>query len=503
MTSYSGVTLPLAPPDPRRHVAYIQGMLLGVEDFRAEFDYHAGRGRWLARDAAGYGTFAGLAVGIRRTAEGPEVTVAPGAAVTPSGQLVCVGTTQCAALNEWVAAHRAVIEGMLGSPPGDLQVHVVLAYSDCLVDERPVPGDPCRSDDDLMAPTRVLDDFVLELRLTPPPQEEDDALAAFVARLRRCPILETGAPELDEFLERLATGEETGSPPQPPAIPRVRAGEYFRAAFRLWSTVLRPESRRHVPGCGCGCGEGSGGPPDPETDALLLATLTLPLVVAPDGRLLVDDVPADQQDTEPPPVEIDERRRPVLPSLRLLAEWLLTQPVGDDGAAASGPAGPPGSPGPPGPPGAAGPAGADGAQGAPGTQGPQGPQGPEGPPGPGIGLKGRLLAAGRFDPRDGLDRPVWERGNVEVTRIEDGLHYVRWRSLFTERGLQGDWVLTGTVVSALREQGATLEVVAEDDDLKRVIAARGLEPGTGVAVITRIAGEPVDREFMFLVHGFD
>src|SRR5262245_41979893 len=100
------VTPPVATPDPRKHVNYTLGMVLGVDDFTQEFAYLPGRDRWLARDRIGYGTVCGLAVTIATDRTPFEVVVRPGAAVTPPGQLVRVPLAQCARLNDWLQANQ-------------------------------------------------------------------------------------------------------------------------------------------------------------------------------------------------------------------------------------------------------------------------------------------------------------------------------------------------------------------------------------------------------------
>src|SRR5215207_1729202 len=92
--------------DSTKHVNYTSGMILGVDDFTQEFAYLAGRDRWLARDALGYGTVSGLQVAVDK--EGgtrPRVMILPCVALSPRGQLICVSTAQCAYLNEWLAAN--------------------------------------------------------------------------------------------------------------------------------------------------------------------------------------------------------------------------------------------------------------------------------------------------------------------------------------------------------------------------------------------------------------
>ena len=95
-----------AGPDPAKHVNYSLGMVLGVDDFTQEFAYLSGRDRWILRDLIGYGTARGLKVSTELdVAKGPRVVVEPGVAVSPSGQLICVPTAQCAYLRDWVVDH--------------------------------------------------------------------------------------------------------------------------------------------------------------------------------------------------------------------------------------------------------------------------------------------------------------------------------------------------------------------------------------------------------------
>jgi hypothetical protein len=310
-------------PDPTKHVNYVLGMVLGVDDFTQEFAYLAGQDQWLARVLLGYGTVCGLRVSVEPDAKGPRVEVASGTALTPRGQLVHVPAAQCASLNDWlaVARNREELVARLDSPPGDeISLFVVLCYRECPTDMIPIPGEPCRSEDDSMAPSRVQDDFRLELRFTPPEQREEDALRDFVEWLRQIEIVDgVGSfATLDEFLDAVRTaahlpGSPPNSPPDfmfgsPPAglrIPAAAACAYLRAAFRIWVTELRP--------LWLGAGQTCRTPPDEA--CVLLAELNVPLVqVALSGEWRVDD---SRQ------VDINEERRPYLLPLRLLQEWVL------------------------------------------------------------------------------------------------------------------------------------------------------------------------------------
>src|SRR5437667_7824069 len=186
-------TMKGTPPDPSQHVNYTLGMVLGVDDFTQEFAYLAGRDQWLTRDLLGYGTVCGLRVTMDSTSQGPRVAVEPGTAVSPQGQLIRVTLAQCAFLNDWLAANKQAVLDRLGSPVGDaVTLYVVLCYRDCPTDQVPIPGEPCRSEDEMMAPSRLKDDFTLELRFTPPDQREEDAVRDFVTWLSQVDI--TSAP---------------------------------------------------------------------------------------------------------------------------------------------------------------------------------------------------------------------------------------------------------------------------------------------------------------------
>jgi len=311
--------------DGCKRVNYTLGMLLGVDDFVQESAYHTARRHALAREVLGYGTVRGLDVVIERDGDnGPRLRVTPGAAWLPSGTPICVETDQCCNLNDWLAARAMQVQQALAhdSPPADILLHVVLSYASCLTDNVIIPGEPCRSDDELMQPSRVADSFRLELRLDAPLQREEDAIRDFVEWLSGVRVA-ADSPPLDEtsFIEQLKAAAHAwlvpGSPPMTPDDFMVgtppdglRADDGLRrAALRLWVTELRPLWTAHIE---CGCGRQSAG----ADDAVLLATLRVPLVSTGAGvGWRVGDAP-DM------PVTIDQRRRPVLLSLRMVQELI-------------------------------------------------------------------------------------------------------------------------------------------------------------------------------------
>lgn len=347
-------------PDPGQHVNYARGMVLGVDDFTQEFAYLSERTRWLARDATGYGTASGLHVFYEADgAQGPRLHVSAGSALVPSGQQVCVGADQCCGINSWLARpeNAALVNRLLNpssppvSPPisptpgesGAISLYLTLCWADCLTRPVPIPGEPCRSEDELMAPSRVADDYKLELREKAPLQTEEDALRDFVRWLRSNVQVADASPPLaaDEAAWHDALVSAAGpwlsafsaSPPLSPPVSFDTLGDYLfdltppgiivatdqlgsflRVALRFWVTELRPlwmAMRCHQA-------------QQADIDCLLLARVSFEVTWiggSPTGAWQVTGSPAV--------VAVDESTRPILADLRLLQEWLL------DGVAAA------------------------------------------------------------------------------------------------------------------------------------------------------------------------
>lgn len=315
-----------AAADPCKRVNYTLGMLLGVDDFVQEAEYHGARRRELARELIGYGTVHGLQVVVEvEDDRGPRVRIMPGMAWLPSGTPVCVDRPQCANLNDWLAAHQGEVG--VASPDAALTLYVVLAHAQCLTDNVPIPGEPCRDDAELMQPSRITDSFRLELRLAPPPQREEEAIRDFVAWLLDVPLAASSPPLTEqEFVEQLrAAAHAWLAPTSPPASPSdymlgsAPAGtseDLLAAALRLWVTELRPLWMARAD---CGC---NAEPIAPKDDAVLLAELAVPLVAGSPGWQVSD---------APDAVRQDERRRPYVLSLRMLQELITLHPVPDPG----------------------------------------------------------------------------------------------------------------------------------------------------------------------------
>jgi len=320
----------VAEPNPTKHVNYNLGMVLGVADFTQEHAYLSGRDQWMVRDLIGYGTVRGLKIDSEvDVTKGPRIAVEPGVAVSPKGQMICVPAAQCAYLKDWIEEHSNELSS---SPLSDVvQLYIVLCYRDCPTDNVPIAGEPCRSEDQLVAASRLTDDFSLELRLKPPVQREENAVRDFIAWLKQIYVSDAVvSTPLEDFLDaiRTAAAQWYPSPPDvpissppddfmsgsPPGFIRINSSdvcEYMRAAFRLWVTELRPKWIARWHGCAATHFDTED---QAEEDCVMLAELTVPIIEASPGSWTVADSPA---------VIVDESRRPFVIHLRMLQEWLM------------------------------------------------------------------------------------------------------------------------------------------------------------------------------------
>jgi len=349
------VALSQSGQNPALHVNYAKGMVLGVDDFTQEFTYLANRDQWALKEALGYGTSSGLAVTVDEDGEnGGRVKVAKGAAVTPSGKLVCVPVDQCALLNKWLEKpdngkevdkliNSSPLLSPLASPPagGMLSLYLVLCYADCKTSPVPIPGDPCRSEDQLMADSRIADDFHLALRTVAPGQREEGAVRDFVDWLKQVAVVDASPPPAaDEkaWVDALGVAAKPwldaakaspppatlpkltdfmfGSPPSTLSIASTDLAAFLRVAFRFWVTDLRPQWMGRM----CGAMAGA------DDDCVLLARLEMPVILA--GSPGVWQVAGGKE-----VVLIDESSRPYLMSMRLLQEWLFYNSITEAPAA--------------------------------------------------------------------------------------------------------------------------------------------------------------------------
>ncbi len=504
----------IGTPDPGQHVNFVKGMVLGVADYVQEHAYLAGRSEWMARDLIGYGTASGLAV---RTEDdgtnGPRIHISAGSAVAPSGKMICVGREQCGSIQGWLgdkANGAKVAARTSGSPPSSsITLYLTLCYRDCAIAPIPVPGEPCRSDEDLMQPSRTADDYCLDFRLDPPEQWEADAIGTFSMWLDEIADDGPASPPLgpDQWTDEIRAALDAitgdfldGSPPvaSPPLVPPLPPGvstddydDFLRLAYRLWITEYRPK----VMAQRCGDADARA------NDCILLAALDVPL--AHTGR----DPETGWSVDAAGDIRIDERRRPLIAPLHLVQTALgimsegggwLTPPPGPagpqgltgatgaageagsagaaGGAGATGATGPQGLTGSQGPAGAVGAAGAAGVAGPAGATGPQGPEGPQGPAGPGgagsvgpagpVGPAGAAGAAGLI----GSAGPAGPVGPIGPTGLR-GLTGATGQNGATGAtgpgGTTGPFTLRTTVVSATAD-------VTDDFDVYLAVGATAI-----------------------------
>lgn len=312
-----------ATPDPTRHVNFALGMILGVEDYRQEFAYHSGRDRWLMRELGGYGTLSGLAVSVEDAGtDGPRLRVTAGTAASPGGQLICVAGDQCALLNAWlnrqeVAVTVAQIDA--GQNPANdavLKLWLTLCYDSCAIAPVPIPGQPCRSEDDLMAPSRVADDYRLSLTFDPPAPGEADylrLLATYAAALPGAGGSAPGPAALKTLLSKVrrqarilflpGTVEAEAADVAAIGVHADVRAQVMAELRRLWISELRPAIA--PPPCA--------GQPAGYDDCVALAMLTVGVVN--DGtRWEVKNAGAGDF-----AVDLDQSSRPILMSLALAA----------------------------------------------------------------------------------------------------------------------------------------------------------------------------------------
>lgn len=511
-----------APLDPSRRVNYTLGMVLGVDDFLQEHAYLASRIRWVARDLLGFGTECGLRVSIEPDPSGPRVVVSPGVAVTPLGQKVVVSPTQCASLNDWITAHPDLTNTLNSSPlQNSLTLYVVLCYRECPTDPLPIPGEPCRSEDEAMAPSRLTDNFRLDLHPDAPDQAEEDMIRDFSAWVDQVeytndPALAATTEEIEQYIRLFAASEgrplpdtpgsplssplssPLGSPIAPLQIYQSDACQYLRTAFRLWATDLRPLWAHAGQGCASNV-SGKG--------ALLLAELHVPILFVPEqDRWRVDDVL---------PVLIDEDRRPYLVPLRMLQERTLCARSSSSSSGEPGQKGPTGNKGAPGDPGPKGPAGDVGPQGDKGTtgdpgqtgptgdQGPPGLQGPVGDPGtqgpPGVaGQDGSpfIAAAGQFDASGKPSpAPLFAFGGLKAKLIPSPslgrFYFLTYPEFRPDQG----HVAKGTVVTPITSRLTYIFEIIEPNSAKAVLTAQGIDPSTGL--LARITSAQASDAFDF------
>lgn len=343
-----------------KRVRYTTGLVLGVDEFEQDQAYLMERDRLHQRALHGYGTVHGLPVELAPddgSGAGPELRVGPGLAIDPHGQHICVPETQCARLDDWLAAQSGD-DLDLGDPPtARVSLYVVLRYRACATDAVPLPGQPCRSLDDTMAASRFADDFALDLTFERPPHVEERVIRLFGDLLNAIQVSDSETPvDRDDMIAVVQALAETesgdtlqdvldtldpgGTPPTPEdlfVLPE-QARDLFRTLARMWVTEVRPQvlrtGREDDPLDIAYRDEGAGrcsSVPDGD-DNVLLAEISVQVEATEDG---IRRVPGDPSD-----IDIIERDRPILIATRLLQEGPAAFPGaggGDGGGPGPGP----------------------------------------------------------------------------------------------------------------------------------------------------------------------
>ncbi|MGG5820900.1 hypothetical protein [Falsiroseomonas sp. HW251] len=151
------------PDQPDCAVNYHFGLLLGVEDFRAEQGFHLGHHRRHQRLLHGWGVVHGMGVGF--DAEKQEIRVEPGFAVDARGRDLSIEVAQCLGLPAWWMQNRDT-DAFADIPDKDsatFDADVLLSAATCL--SRPVPAiaDPCAEGGGEIAFARICETAKLTL----------------------------------------------------------------------------------------------------------------------------------------------------------------------------------------------------------------------------------------------------------------------------------------------------------------------------------------------------
>ena len=157
------------PDNPQCAPNYHFGMLLGVEDFRAEQGFHTGHMRRHQRLLHGSGVVAGYAVEYRAVDQ--ELRVGTGLAIDALGRDLVLEVPQCISLPLWWLAHREDDDFDDIATPDDatLDLDVVVCYSCCLGNAVPAIAEPCAGDASDIAYSRICETVQLKLLRTPKP----------------------------------------------------------------------------------------------------------------------------------------------------------------------------------------------------------------------------------------------------------------------------------------------------------------------------------------------
>jgi hypothetical protein len=191
------------PDRPDCAVNYHFGLLLGVEDFRAEQGFHLGQHRRHQRLLHGWGVVHGM--GVRFLPEKQEIRVAPGFAVDAKGRDLAIETAQCLGLPAWWEQNKGTdaFADLPDANDATFDADVLLCYRTCL--SRPVPAiaDPCAEGGGEIAYARICETVGLTLVRRPAGSGEGTATPRAYRLLRRLAGLAAAEPNdaNDEWLD--------------------------------------------------------------------------------------------------------------------------------------------------------------------------------------------------------------------------------------------------------------------------------------------------------------
>ena len=320
------------PLSPDLRVNYEFGLVLGVDEFRQEQRYFLEKDWLHDRALHGYGTVYGLDVTVDRPPDNANevmVTVHAGMGVDQWGRPVVIRNDQCARLGAWLAAKEAAEPGATAShrdENGNVVVHVVASYDQCLEALVPIPGQPCSSSEETRAASRIRDSAKIDLVWDPPVMPAWGAVrvvADLLARIEADPDAAVGDGDEAAVIEAIRAMDPSGAGPlmpgESPRLPAVDLREALDRIFTVWVTEVRP---RFAPPLT----EPDGGDPPAEA-AVLLATLRF--------------VPADPFDNAAPAITefqpADDTGRPYLLHTQLLQELIALGWRGGGAAVVPGP----------------------------------------------------------------------------------------------------------------------------------------------------------------------
>ncbi len=305
--------------DVSKRVNYSFGLVLGVDEFRQEQYHVLAKFQRHNRQLHGFGTVWGLKVNVPAAATPAdlEVQVEPGFAVSPGGHEICVPARMCAKLNAWLGRNAAALSQLFGPPPFPLSLCVLLCYREAETDTVPIPGEPCRSDDEVLAPSRITDSFELKLAVdgapgSPPAGVTDSLISCQPPSLTRRAEEAFGVfwqhvkvggggmsdQDLHDEVLRLAdpTSLDSGWPGNLGSAMQITPAQ-VELVLRTWALEVLPLLQATTPDCPCG--------PDESARSVLLGWLDLQW----DGTVASG-------------VTVDESGRPILLSTRVEQEWL-------------------------------------------------------------------------------------------------------------------------------------------------------------------------------------